>query len=205
MKDAKNTLNHRSSLIFIKFPITDSLKCSLGSTLPCVHTHNPKTNHKHAKPHNPLCRTCANRFTHSSGSTSSCNYQSILALFSAPNKRRFALRRVFIFGTAKSIMGSNGDEFGIFCRWCVLEDHPRSIPHYHNHRCCEQAGSGLWFISRSLPSGLSCINAKIQHKSAFSARQQLANFHPESTYHPTSPSAKMLCKIRFLCQQNQQN
>lgn len=91
--------------------------------------------------------------------TSSCNYQSILALFSAPNKRRFALRRVFIFGTAKSIMGSNGDEFGIFARRCVLEDHPRS--------CCEQAGSGLWFISRSQPSCLVASTPKFSTNQRF--------------------------------------
>lgn len=140
----------------------------------CTHTHNPKTNHTHAKPHNPLCVVALVPIDLHTllATTSSCNYQSILALFSAPNKRRFALRRVFIFGTAKSIMGSNGDEFGIFARWCVLEDHPRS--------CCEQAGSGLWFISRSQPSCLVASTPKFSTNQRF--QQQLANFNPESTY-----------------------
>lgn len=153
MKDAKNTLIHRSSLIFIKFPITDSRKCSLGSTLPCVHTIRRRITH--TKSPTP-CVALVPIDLHTLLATSSCNYQSILALFSAPNKTAVCAPSRVYFRHGQINNGVEWRRIWDFCRWLSSKT-TRAIP-LPPPLCTGVSVCVIYHVPSLLAS---CINAKI--------------------------------------------
>lgn len=120
-----------------------------------------------------MSHLCQSIYTLSSAS--SCNYQSILAAIFSPKQtdNQNDLRgRVFIFGTTnKSIMGSNGDEIGIFCCCCCRCVSSKTTHAGQNGRC------SVWYYItfRQVAS-----TPKFSSNQRFLQQQQLAFFNPEA-------------------------